>query len=119
MSPDVPFIRPRSHAIERFGDRVRWAVQSLEPQPPRNTKIASMKELWSILTKAGDLNFVEKTWKRSTGTTGNRVPDPIVQALLRTYPDLPEAVLLAPRFADFQTHAAPITAARRKWQDAV
>jgi hypothetical protein len=121
MSPNVPFrIRPRNHLIERFGDRVHWAMQNLEPRPKRNAKIHSLKELWSVLTDLGDLGLTEKTWKRSlTQKNQKPVPDAIVQALVQTFPDLPEDVLLSPRFSDFQIHALPITAARKRWQDAV
>jgi hypothetical protein len=121
MSPDVQFrIRPKNYAIERFGDRVRWIIQNLEASPRRETKIDDLSELWLVLKEPGDLDLNEKTWTRSVSPTQkHRVPDPIIQALLRTFPELPESVLLAPSFAEFERHALPITAARRRWEDAV
>lgn len=62
----------------------------------------------------------EQSWKRCTKKQEdpNKVPDAIIQGLVKLYPELTEEVLIEKQYADFQKLAMPIKRARDRWVEA-
>jgi hypothetical protein len=112
----------KKHPIERFGERAKWLVSNLEPDANCSGPIHNLTDLWLAVARAMQLDpsRSERTWKRSIASSDDyAVPDAICKGLLRVYPDVPAETLLAKSFADFESHAVSIVAARSRWTEAV
>jgi hypothetical protein len=109
---------PKSHRIERFGDRLDWCVKHLQPNTP--VAIGSRAYLWECIQhELGPACPGLKTWRRSTGPKDDyAVPDVFIRGILHIYPEVTLEALTAPKFSGFEAYALEISAAHERWNNA-
>jgi hypothetical protein len=109
----------KSHSIERFGDRVDWLIENLDPDTRWADAVATRTALWTAIARAlkGENIGTDRTWKRSL-SGGFSVPDLHIRGILAVFPAITREIITASTYQHFSNYASPIAEARVRWTKA-
>ncbi len=101
--------------IDRFGDRVRWAIEHLPSDPAVLRFAAEPNDIHRAMAAAlGPVAAMsQKTWVRAL--RDHSVPPAYVHWLREVYPDLTFDLIKTPGYDAFLAAVGPLTEARRHW----
>jgi hypothetical protein len=106
---------------ERFGDRIEWCINFLEPNEeivhppfgvPLSSAIRNFAELWVYLAPL--TGQAPRTWERAIGKESS-VSYALARAIALVYPELTPEILTLPTFAEFEDATKRVKAARDRW----
>lgn len=113
-------LSPKSHSIDKFGDRIEWLILNFEADRRIAEGIKSKAALRSKLIEIlGEVDGgSQSSWKRWM-RGDSPVPEHVVQSIIKIYPELSLQAWTVPNYKDFLEYAQPFVNARKRWTAAI